>query len=297
MGKSLWVAADTLTGTGAPFWWRMEDDGSLHILRLRPMGRARKRKVARRFTREELERLQRFMTDGEWHTASSTALVKKIEPPKGGIGPFLYASLGCTKNEACYASHLGAILTGAGVWEWNGQTKLTAFRQMRADLAPLDACYARSRMQPGKLPPTEDEAPFMHERGKPGPPPPGFDLAASFRGRATELRGRLQAVQGGRHSSEKGHRREAALRDFLRDHLPPQYGIARGEVASYWGEMSHQIDLVIYDTRMPLLLKGGDSTIVPIESVYAAIEVKPDLSKPNLRMATANLRTVQTMRA
>ena len=297
MGKSLWVAADTLSGMRAPFWWRVADDGSLHILRLRPVGRGRKRKVTRQFTRAELEELRRFMADGEWHTASSTALSKGIEPPEGAIGPFLYNSLGCTKVETRYASRLGAIFTAAGLWEWNQRAKGATFRQTRADLAALDACYARCREQPSEPLPGEDQAPALHARGTPGPPPPGFSLAESFRGRAIELRGRLQAVQGGRHTQEKGHRREVALRDFLRDHLPPQYGLARGEVASYWGDLSPQIDLLIYDARMPRLLHSGDSSILPIESIYAAIEVKPNLSKHNLRKATANLRTVQTMRA
>lgn len=292
-----WVHETTLGSRSAPFWWRLGDAGAVSIMRVLTLRASRKQKVIRAFSRDELEQLLRLMADGEWHASAAAVTTRKVPPPAGSIAPFLRHALGRSAVEAAQASHLGLIFTQAGLWEWNQQRRQLRFRQISTDLGQLEAYYARRQKSPGPRPPSDREVPTRRRRGRSGPAPPGFTMAASFQGRAAALRGSLEAIGGGRHGSEKGHRREAVLHDFLRDHLPPQYGIARGEVATYWGEISPQIDIIIYDVRAPLLLKGGDSTIVPIESVYAAIELKPLLDRPLLRSAAKGLRRVKAMRA
>jgi hypothetical protein len=93
-----------------------------------------------------------------------------------------------------------------------------------------------------------------------------------------------------------GQRGVGVVREFLRAQLPPCYGVTRGEVASATGEVSRQVDVLVYDAwRTPPLLESEGSRLLPVESVYAAIEVKPRLTVTELRGAVANVRSVKAL--
>ncbi len=81
------------------------------------------------------------------------------------------------------------------------------------------------------------------------------------------------------HAGDKGDNREEFLREFLKDHLPRQYGIAKGEIVTKLGEHSHAADIIIYDALNCPILYSGKTAVVPIEGVYGIIEVKSSLSK------------------
>jgi len=101
---------------------------------------------------------------------------------------------------------------------------------------------------------------------------------------------------GGRHAGEKGMRAEFVLIDFLKEHLPPRYGVSRGEVFDSKGMVARQCDVVIYDAlHAPILHRGDASQVFPAESVYAVIEMKPDLNKPMLAQAVNVLRSVKQL--
>ena len=126
---------------------------------------------------------------------------------------------------------------------------------------------------------------------------PPLDLAAKFRAVSRELRARYEgALVAGKHTIEKGLRTEAALRDFLRRHLPPRFGLSRGEIVSARGEVSHQVDIVIYDAHhAPLLEESEASMVFAAESVYAAIEVKPTLQQSTIDEVAQNIASVKAL--
>ena len=101
----------------------------------------------------------------------------------------------------------------------------------------------------------------------------------------------------GTHKGERGERRENALAEVLRKYMPDRYQIASGEVVAVSGETSHQVDVIIYDRfHSPLLTDANDTKVVPAESVYAAIEVKPNMSSIHeLHEALDNIRSVKRL--
>ncbi|MBM4031858.1 MAG: hypothetical protein FJ291_08750 [Planctomycetes bacterium] len=124
-----------------------------------------------------------------------------------------------------------------------------------------------------------------------------FDLATRFRALSREMRARFEAARvGGKHSIEKGMRVEQVLRDFLVAHLPARYGVSRGEIAAHNGQLSHQVDIVIYDALdAPLLSHTDTSTIFPAEAVYAAIEVKRVIQRSDIDVIVENIASVKAL--
>ncbi|HUT37009.1 MAG TPA: DUF6602 domain-containing protein [Planctomycetota bacterium] len=129
------------------------------------------------------------------------------------------------------------------------------------------------------------------------PPDQPFDLQAKFRAVSRALRASYEADSvGGSHHGEKGLRRDSVLGQFLARHLPPCYGVARGEVVAADGAISRQVDVVVYDALHAPLLQGSEaSRVFPAESVYAAIEVKDHLDQAALARAVANIASVKRL--
>lgn len=113
-----------------------------------------------------------------------------------------------------------------------------------------------------------------------------------------ELAAKLQEYDAfSKHNGEKGERRENAVAGVMERFLPRKFRIATGEVVSVKGVTSRQIDILIYDClHSPVLCDARDTKIVPAESVYAAIEVKPNLNRLNdLHAALDNIRSTKSL--
>lgn len=100
-----------------------------------------------------------------------------------------------------------------------------------------------------------------------------------------------------RHRGEKGRQREHGLINLLREHLPMAYGVATGEIVSYKSETSSpQCDIIIYDQlHYPILGKNDVVQIVPLESVFAVIEVRSILDVTTLRDASNKFNAIIKM--
>ena len=86
------------------------------------------------------------------------------------------------------------------------------------------------------------------------------------------------------HKLTKGQLRELFLQGLLKHFLPEYLGVGTGIIINTKGHQSKQTDIVIYDGRiLPPLLVAGDPNIFPIEAVVAAVEVKSQLTLPELR--------------
>ncbi|MCB9323515.1 MAG: hypothetical protein H6571_07210 [Lewinellaceae bacterium] len=80
------------------------------------------------------------------------------------------------------------------------------------------------------------------------------------------------------HPSSKGDSLENTWIDWLRKYLPNRYCVDKAIIIDCTGQLSEQIDLVIYDQQYtPFVLTQNGIHYIPAEGVYAVFEVKPDL--------------------
>jgi hypothetical protein len=98
-----------------------------------------------------------------------------------------------------------------------------------------------------------------------------------------------------RHNPEKGRGVEAAVRSALRAVLPSRFSIGTGFAITSAGDMSPQLDLVIYDAlhNAPVILEGGTG-LFPIECIYASVEVKSLLNAKGIHDAARSIGTVRS---
>ena len=81
------------------------------------------------------------------------------------------------------------------------------------------------------------------------------------------------------HTGSKGDALENAWIEWLRKYLPNRYSVDKAIVIDYEGNVSHQIDVVIYDNwYTPFIFTQNGFHYIPAEGVYAIFEVKPDIS-------------------
>ena len=81
----------------------------------------------------------------------------------------------------------------------------------------------------------------------------------------------------------KGELRELLIADLFSRFLVPDFGIGSGQIINQKEELSHQIDIIIYDKRiLPPFVQYLNLGLYPAEAVIAVIEVKSQLSKSNI---------------
>jgi hypothetical protein len=96
---------------------------------------------------------------------------------------------------------------------------------------------------------------------------------------ANTMLARFEETASSMHAGDIGANREGIVREFLRKHLPRQYGVTRGEMVTVGGEHSHSADIIIYDAISCPMLFHEETSVLPMEGVYGIIEVKSHLSK------------------
>jgi hypothetical protein len=80
------------------------------------------------------------------------------------------------------------------------------------------------------------------------------------------------------HPTSKGDSLENTWIEWLRKYLPNRYSVDKAIIIDSLGNLSDQIDLVIYDQQYtPFVLTQNGIHYIPAEGVYAVFEVKPDL--------------------
>ena len=100
------------------------------------------------------------------------------------------------------------------------------------------------------------------------------------------------------HPGEFGTYREAIVRDFLNSFLPRRLDIDTGFVVNALGEVSGQIDLVIYDPSLtPPLESKNRQRFFPVETVIAAGEVRSDVNRDQFKDALIRISKIKAMRS
>lgn len=99
------------------------------------------------------------------------------------------------------------------------------------------------------------------------------------------------------HPGTKGDSTELCWIELLNDYLPKRYQCAKAFVLDADGQLSEQIDVVIFDRQYsPFLFNQDGACYVPAESVYAVLEVKQDLSKEHIEYAGDKAASVRRLR-
>lgn len=74
--------------------------------------------------------------------------------------------------------------------------------------------------------------------------------------------------------AEEGRYKEIILMNYLRRNLPQNFSVGTGFVRNNLGEITGQIDIIIYKNTYPLFFSEGDFIICNSDSVVGIIEVK-----------------------
>lgn len=98
------------------------------------------------------------------------------------------------------------------------------------------------------------------------------------------------------HPGTKGDISEGRWIEMLRHHLPARYEVNKAFVIDSKNQCSDQIDVVIHDRQYsPFVLKFESALYVPAESVYAAFEVKQEMTAGEVEYAGTKLASVRRL--
>jgi hypothetical protein len=125
-----------------------------------------------------------------------------------------------------------------------------------------------------------------------------LDLAAACQEFQTVLESQLGLSRATvHHAGTQGGITEDRWITVLRSALPRRYDVARAQVVDSNGQVSDQIDCVVFDPQYtPTLFNQEHHRFVAAEAVYAVLEVKPTLNKETLDYAGAKAASVRRLR-
>lgn len=99
-----------------------------------------------------------------------------------------------------------------------------------------------------------------------------------------------------KHAPSKGDATEQRWIEFLRTYLPDRYRVDKAIVIDSTGNVSDQMDVVIYDAiYTPFIFKQDGFMYIPAESVYAVFEVKQDV-EGNIEYAARKIESVRKLK-
>lgn len=99
------------------------------------------------------------------------------------------------------------------------------------------------------------------------------------------------------HKGSKGTFREQIIKNFLHPFLPGCYGISGGQAFDENGNLSCQLDIVIYDSLYSYIAPYMENFIYfPCESVYGNIEVKSKLDEKSFYDAINNIESLKKLK-
>lgn len=124
-----------------------------------------------------------------------------------------------------------------------------------------------------------------------------IDLRDLFRGLQEEMLSCLRVTRGFiNHPGSKGDATEQQWINFLKTYLPNKYLVDKAIVIDSTGDVSDQMDIVIYDALYtPFIFNRDGFKYIPAESVYAVFEVKQDL-KGHIEYAAKKVESVRKLK-
>lgn len=124
-----------------------------------------------------------------------------------------------------------------------------------------------------------------------------IDLKEMFTGLQNEMNAALKINRFSiNHQGSKGDATEDKWIEFFRSYLPKRYDVDKAMVIDHEGNVSQQIDIVLYDVfYTPFILNHNGFKYIPAEGVYAVFEVKQDI-KNNIEYAGKKIESVRKLK-
>lgn len=98
------------------------------------------------------------------------------------------------------------------------------------------------------------------------------------------------------HPGTKGDSIENVWIEWLKKYLPNKYSVDKAIVIDSRGNISHQMDLVIYDEQFtPFIFNQNGIKYIPVEGVYAVFEIKPEINKSYIEYAGDKIASVRKL--
>ena len=124
-----------------------------------------------------------------------------------------------------------------------------------------------------------------------------WSLAQLLTGLHEDIQERLERVRKSfGHPGTKGDASEGVWLQLLETYLPKRYLIAQGKVVDFLGNESSQLDIIVLDAANTIpFYVDAVSVVVPIESVFAVVEVKTRLTAKTLSLALDTISSVHKL--
>src|SRR5207249_4251847 len=91
--------------------------------------------------------------------------------------------------------------------------------------------------------------------------------------------------------------REIAIHQLIAPLLSSEFRIGTGKVADHAGELSSETDLIIYSSKtIPPILFSDQLGVFPLDSCFAAIEIKSRLTGAELTEVVKNSRNLRQLK-
>ncbi|MDA0183175.1 hypothetical protein OJ997_22890 [Solirubrobacter phytolaccae] len=118
-------------------------------------------------------------------------------------------------------------------------------------------------------------------------------LRVAMREMTAQLSSALAASAAIAHNASIGAARETVVRELLAPYLPARFQTATGTAVNKVGERSDQLDVMIVDgtAGRPFVNVGGQS-VVPVELIYACLQIKTYLAPSTVAGAVENLASL-----
>lgn len=123
-----------------------------------------------------------------------------------------------------------------------------------------------------------------------------IDIKQLFLGMQNEMIATLNAQKLINHPGTKGTATELNWLKWFEDYFPKRYCFGNGFVVDSAGNISDQIDIIVYDRQYsPLVFNQNGALYVTAESVYAVFEVKQFLSAETVKYAGEKAESVRKL--
>lgn len=122
-----------------------------------------------------------------------------------------------------------------------------------------------------------------------------MDIKSLLEGKQKILKEKLEIIL--KHPTTKGNHCEEAWINFFRSFLPSRYSVDKGFVFDCKGNISEQIDIIIYDSQYsPLIFitEAGEKYITA-ESIYAVFDSKSQINKKTLEYTDKKIESVKKL--
>jgi hypothetical protein len=126
-----------------------------------------------------------------------------------------------------------------------------------------------------------------------------FNLKEAFLSKQKILLASHEGIRAAtNHPGTKGDHGESDWVDLLQDFLPMRYTVGPIFAVDSNGDESEQIDVGVYDKHFAPQWFGtrDGKRFVPIESVYAVFEVKPEINKDHIEYTQDKVASVRRLR-